>query len=78
MTILPLAGEQNLNVPPRSLAVSLWMDGADHVSRREMPIGRLISRDRKNGWPASGHVTKTNGQDFHCVDEPGFTLECYF
>jgi hypothetical protein len=61
-----------------SLTVSLWMDGADHVSRREMPIGRLISRDLKNGWPASGHITKMDGQDFHRVDGPRFPQECFF
>jgi hypothetical protein len=42
------------------------------------PIERPGLHDRENERSARGHVTETDGQDFHCVDGPGFTLECYF
>jgi hypothetical protein len=42
------------------------------------PIERPGSHDLNNERPPSGHVTETDGQDFHCVDGPGFTQECYF
>jgi hypothetical protein len=54
------------------------MNGSDHVSRSQMPIGQLISRDRENERWTTCHVNRTNGYDFQCVDRPGFTQECFF
>jgi hypothetical protein len=41
-------------------------------------IERLGSRDLENGRTARGHAAQMDGQDFHCVDGPGFTQECFF
>jgi hypothetical protein len=54
------------------------MDGADHVSSTQMLIRRRGSLDLENGRLAEGHAAPMDGQDFHCVDGPGFTQECYF
>jgi hypothetical protein len=42
------------------------------------PIGRPGSHDRENERRTRGHIIRTDGQDIHCVDGPGFTLQCYF
>jgi hypothetical protein len=53
-------------------------NGSDHVSSATIAIQWPRSLDRENERPSRGHVTETDGCDFHCLVGPGFTLECYF
>jgi hypothetical protein len=54
------------------------MDGADHVSRSWMLIGRLRACNLKNGQPAFIHVVGSDGHDSHGVDGLGFPQEYFF
>jgi hypothetical protein len=54
------------------------MDGADHMSRSKMPIGRLGLRDLENGRPIVHHAAGSDGSESHSVDGLGFPQECFF
>jgi hypothetical protein len=54
------------------------MDGADHMSRSKMPIGRLELHDLKNERPIVHQAAGSDGSESHGVDGLGFPQECFF
>jgi hypothetical protein len=54
------------------------MDGLDHVSIAQMPIGWRGSLDLKNRQLAGGHVAPMDGQDFEVVDWLKFSSNVSF
>jgi hypothetical protein len=54
------------------------MNGADHVNRSQILIGRPGARDLENGRPAVYHADGMNGVDSDGVDWLMFPHECFF
>jgi hypothetical protein len=53
-------------------------NGADHVNRTPIRIGRPPTEDLQNERPRTFHVITTNGPNFYCGDELRFPQECFF